>query len=268
MADDLHWTSAITSVRPNELRLRGYRIDALMGRASFAEVVWLALRGELPTPAEGRVFEAILVSSVDHGATPPSALAARTAASTGAALNAAVAAGILSINRVHGGAGEEALELLQAAARRLDPARAGADVADVAGAVVAEARAQKRRLPGFGHRIHTEDPRAARLLALAAAEGVAGVHVALARAVEAALAAQSGRALPLNVDGAIAAVLGDMGFAPELASGLFLLARVPGLMAHVREERERERPMRRIHPTDHGYDGPAERDVPAERSRG
>jgi citrate synthase len=267
MADELHWESAITDVRPNELRLRGFRLDDLMGRATFAEVVWLALRGELPTPAEGRVFEAILVSSIDHGATPPSCLAAITAASTGAPLNASVAAGILSINRVHGGAGEEALELFRAAAARLGGPDGldGPDAADVARAVVAEARAQKRRLPGFGHRIHTNDPRAVRLLALAEAEGVAGVHVALARALEGALGAQGAKPLPLNVDGAIAAVLGDMGFAPELALGLFLLARVPGLMAHVREERERQKPMRRIHPSDHGYDGPPPRELPAER---
>ena len=260
--DELHWNTAVTSVEPGEVRVRGYSLAELIGRVSFAEAIWLVLRGELPTPPEARVFEAVLVSTIDHGATPPSCLAARTAASTGAPLSAAVASGVLCVNRVHGGAGEEALELFRAAA-----GRAGCDVPMAAKAAVAEARATGRRLPGYGHRVHPRDPRAVRLLEVAEAEGVAGVHVALAREIETELAAQTGRSLALNIDGAMAAVLGDLGFPPDLAGGAFLLARVPGLIAHVREERERCRPMRRIHPTDHGYDGPPPRDLPEDRRR-
>ena len=91
---DLTWNTSITKVEPNELRLRGYRIDELMGRIGFAEAIFLALKGRLPSQAEGKLVNAIFVSSIDHGPTPPSALATRTAASTGASLNAAVATGI------------------------------------------------------------------------------------------------------------------------------------------------------------------------------
>jgi citrate synthase len=101
---DMTWNTSITKVGPNELQLRGYRIDELMGNIGFAEGIFLALRGRLPSDAEYTLFNAIFTSSIDHGPTPPSALATRTAASTGASLNAAVAAGILSINRFHGGA--------------------------------------------------------------------------------------------------------------------------------------------------------------------
>ncbi len=90
--DDLHWTTAITRISPNEIRLRGYRIDELMGEITFSQAIYLALTGNLPTEPVGRLLDAIFVSSIDHGASPPSALAARTSASTGAPFNAAISA--------------------------------------------------------------------------------------------------------------------------------------------------------------------------------
>jgi len=112
---------------------------------------------------------------------------------------------------------------------------------------------------GLGHRLHTADPRAARLFALADEVGVAGQGVGSARAVAQALAAQSGRALPVNVDGAIAAILLDLGIAPGLANAFFIMARVPGLVAQAYEEQARERPMRAIDPSGAVYDGPPPR---------
>ena len=98
------WNSAITRVESNKVAVRGYNIADLMGQVSFGAAVYLILSAELPSQAVARLMDAILVSSIDHGATPPSALAARTVASTGATLSASVAAGIMSINRHHGGA--------------------------------------------------------------------------------------------------------------------------------------------------------------------
>jgi citrate synthase len=258
MMSDLHWTTAITSVKPNELRLRGYCIDQLLGGVTFGQAVYLVLKGELPSPEVGRMMDAMLVSSIDHGATPPSALAARTAASTGATLSASIAAGLLAINRYHGGAIEGCMQLLYDAVGRLDE---GHTPDDVATQVVAELRAQKKRAPGFGHRIHTDDPRTKRLLALAGELGVSGDGVAMARAFETALEASLGRRLPLNVDGALAALLVDLDFPPELGNAFFIVARVTGLAAHAHEEMARQRPMRRIHPTDHEYDGPPPRET-------
>ncbi len=257
MSQDLHWTTGITRIESNEVRLRGYRIDELMGEITFAQAVYLALMGELPSPKVGKLIDAILVSSIDHGATPPSALAARTTASTGAPINAAVAVGVLSINRYHGGAIEGCMHLLLDAAERLD----GENYDQVAAEVVAELRAAKKRAPGFGHRIHSDDPRTKRLLALADEAGVSGAGIGLARAFEKALAESLGRPLPLNVDGAIAAVLVDLEVPTELANAFFFMARVPGLTAHVYEEMTRMRPMRRVHPTDHDYDGPEPREL-------
>src|SRR6266566_1092343 len=106
------WNTAVTRVEPNRVAVRGYDIADLMGRVSFGAAVHLILTGELPAPPVARLMDAVLVSSIDHGATPPSVLAARTVASTGASLSASVAAGIMSINKHHGGAIEDCARTL------------------------------------------------------------------------------------------------------------------------------------------------------------
>ncbi len=255
MADK--WFTGITDVGPNKIRLRGYPIEELMGRKSFAEVVWLALRGELPSPAEGRLLDAVLVSSVDHGVTPPSTLAARAAASTGAPVNAALASGVLAVNRFHGGAVEGCMNTLAEALAYMK--EKGVSREEAAAATVERYREAGRRVEGFGHRLHDDDPRAARLFALAEELGLAGEGIPMARAFEAAFVKVAGKALPLNVDGAVAACLFDLGFGPHVANAFFILARMPGWLAHVVEEWTRERPMRRIEPSAWAYDGPGER---------
>src|SRR5436853_7796443 len=112
------WHSAITRIEPNRVAVRGYDIADLMGRVSFGAAVYLILTGELPSPPVAHLMDAVLVASIDHGATPPSALAARTVASTGASLSASVAAGIMSINRHHGGAIENCARQLKVIADR------------------------------------------------------------------------------------------------------------------------------------------------------
>jgi citrate synthase len=229
-----------------------------MGRITFGQAVYLALKGELPSPGVGRLMDAMLVSSIDHGATPPSALAARTVASTGATLSASVATGVLAINRYHGGAIEGCMQLLLEAIDRID---ADHSPAQVASDMLTELKAQKKRAPGFGHRIHTDDPRTNRLLALAEELGISDQGVTMARAFEQALEESVGRRLPLNVDGALAALLVDLDFPPELGNAFFIIARVTGLAAHAHEETTGQRPMRHIHPTDHEYDGPTPREL-------
>jgi citrate synthase len=210
-------------------------------------------------------MEAMLVSFIDHGATPPSTLAARNTATTGAPLRACVAAGILGFGRYHGGDIESCMQFLD---NGLDLVRSGRTYRDAATELVKRCQQTRETPPGFGHRYHTRDPRAARLFQMALELEVEGHHIQMIRAVEFVLSAQpdeNGRTLPVNIDGAIAAVCGDLGLPSAIADALFVISRVPGIAAHAEEERERQQPMRQIDPKDHVYDGPSERRLPERR---
>ena len=259
------WQSALTSIAPNKILIRGYPLDEMMGRLSFAEAVYLLLMGELPSPAIGRMFNAILVSSIDHGVTPPSTLAARNVATSGAPMKDCVAAGVLAFGPHHGGDIETCMRFLDTG---LALVRAGRTPQDAATTLVEQCVREHETPAGFGHRFHTRDPRAARLFQMALELELEGEHVRMLRQIERALDARRdelGRPMPVNVDGAIAAISADLGFAYELGNAMFLVSRLPGLIAHAHEERTRQAPMRQIDPKDHDYDGSSERRLPETR---
>ena len=259
------WQSSLTEIEPNKILIRGYPLDEMMGRLGFAEAVYLLLMGELPTPAIGRMLNAVLVSSIDHGVTPPSTLAARNVATSGAPLKDCVASGILAFGPHHGGDIESCMRFLDGGLTQM---RAGKTLQQAAESIVGECVRTSEVPPGFGHRFHTRDPRAARLFQMALELEVEGEHVRLIRVTERVLevhAAAFGRPLPVNVDGAIAAICADLGFAYELGNAIFLISRLPGLIAHAHEERTRQAPMRQIDPTDHAYDGSGQRRLPEGR---
>ena len=259
------WLTSLTAIEPNKIQVRGYSLDEMMGRLGFAEAVYLLLMGELPTPTIGRILNAVLVSSIDHGVTPPSTLAARNVATSGAPLKDCVAAGILAFGPHHGCDIESCMRFLD---RGLTLMRFGKTMQQAAEAIVTECADQHEVPPGFGHRFHTRDPRAARLFQMALELEVEGEHVRLIRAAERVLADQEERfkrPLPVNVDGAIAAICADLGFAYELGNAIFLISRLPGLIAHAHEERTRQSPMRQIDPKDHDYDGALDRRLPEGR---
>lgn len=251
-----NWKTKLTRVAPGEIRVRGYNITELMDQLSFADSIYLLLKGELPGPAESALMNAILVSSIDHGATPPSVLAARTVLSGGNSLNAAIAGGVLAIGDSHGGAIEQAAKIMQEWVLRLNDDFSPDKAAEQ---IVNELKEARRRMPGFGHRIHTQDPRTKKLFSIAKLHNQSGRHIELCRSIESALEKSTGRKLPVNVDGAIAAVISDMGFDWRLGKGFFIISRVPGLLAHAYEELSRERPMRKLGPFPHDYDGPSDR---------
>ena len=262
---DERWQTALTDIAPNKILIRGYPLDEMMGRLSFAEAMYLLLMGELPTAAIGRMFNAILVSSIDHGVTPPSTLAARNVATSGAPMKDCVAAGILAFGPHHGGDIETCMRFLDTG---LALVRGGQSLHDAAKSLVDGCVRQRDTPPGFGHRFHTRDPRAARLFQMALELELEGEHVRMLRAIERALEARKDefdRPVPVNVDGAIAAISADLGFAYELGNAMFLVSRLPGLIAHAHEERTRQTPMRQIDPKDHDYDGSGERRLPGTR---
>jgi citrate synthase len=259
------WRTALTCIEPNKILVRGYALDEIMGRLTFGEAIYLLLVGEIPSPGMGRLMEALLVSFIDHGATPPSTMAARNTATTGAPLRACVAAGVLGFGRYHGGDIESCMQFLDTG---LDMVRKGKTVREAATQIVRKSLEAGDTPPGFGHRFHTRDPRAARLFQMALELEVESDHVQMIRAVEMVLhdyPDAEGRTLPVNIDGAIAAVCGDLGIPPTIADALFIVSRVPGIAAHADEERQRQQPMRQIDPKEHMYDGPSERRLPERR---
>ena len=237
----------------------------MMGRVGFGDAIYLLLVGELPSPSVSRIVSAILVSSVDHGAMPPSTVVARNVATTGAPLRAAVAAGVLSFGSYHGGDVEACMDMLD---EGLALRRAGQSYQEAARTLVQRTIDAGRRVPGLGHRLHTHDPRAMKLLQMAYELDLEGEHIPLLRAVDQTLAEVLGPGharVHANVDGAIAAICGDLGLDHEIGNALFIISRVPGLIAHAHEEKLRERPMRSIDPRNHEYDGPPERRLPQTR---
>ena len=258
------WRTALTSIAPNAIMVRGYVLDEMMGRLSFADAVYLLLMGELPTPAIGRMLNAILVSSIDHGVAPPSTLAARHVATSGAPLKDCVAAGILAFGPHHGGDIESCMRFLD---QGLTCVRDGLSLPEAADRIVDDIVKDGQKPPGFGHRIHSRDPRASRLFQMAMELELDGEHVRMLRAIERVLSGREATLgpLPVNVDGAIAAISADLGFAYELGNAIFLISRLPGLIAHAHEERARQKPMRQIDPKDHDYDGSRERRLPEGR---
>jgi citrate synthase len=263
-ATDSKWRTALTCIEPNKILVRGYPLDEMMGRLTFGEAIYTLLVGEVPSPAIGSLMEAMLVSFIDHGATPPSTLAARNTATTGAPLRACVAAGVLGFGRFHGGDIEACMAVLDSG---LDLVRKGTSYHDAAEQIVERCLQSDEGIPGFGHRYHTRDPRAARLFQMALELEVEGEHVQMIRAMETIQTERphTGAPLPVNIDGAIAAVCGDLGIPPLVANALFIISRVPGIAAQAREELERYHPMRQIDPKDHIYDGPSQRRLPERR---
>ncbi|MEG0002342.1 MAG: citryl-CoA lyase [Comamonas sp.] len=260
------WSTSIIDIRPGVINTRGIPIQDLIGKISFPQMIWLMLRGDLPGAEQARLLEATLVAAVDHGPQAPSIAIARMSVTCGLPLNGAMASAINVLDDVHGGAGEQCLMLYQSIAQLLPEGpgphpEALLDRAVDQGleAFVAE---HGKIIPGFGHRFHPIDPRVAPLLALvneAAEQGhVAGTYARISRAVERGIQRRTGKALPMNIDGVTAAVYGELGFAPALARGIFILSRSVGILSHAWEQSQQGHRIKGPMPTSipYRYTGP------------
>ena len=260
------WRTDIIDMKPGVIRFRGYAIEDLIGRVGFVQMIWLMLRGELPDPRQAALLETALMSGVDHGPQAPSIAIARMATTCGVGLNNAMATAVNVLGDVHGGAGEQAVELYDDILRRID---AGADEVAATEAGLAEfTRQHGKIIPGFGHRFHPVDPRSPRLLELvdqAVAAGVVpGRHARVARRIEATLERQKGRRIPMNIDGSTAVIYAELGFPAPLARGLFCLSRSVGILAHAWEQTQQGGRNKGPIPRQYvpSYGGPAPRPVP------
>ncbi|WP_027037685.1 citryl-CoA lyase [Mesorhizobium ciceri] len=232
------WQTDIIEMRPGVIRLRGYEIQDLIGRVSFPAVIWLMLRGELPSEDQAELLGIALAAAVDHGPQAPSIAIARMAATCGVGINSAMASAINVLGDVHGGAGEQALSFYGDIAGAID---AGMTPNEAVSARLDRFFAEEKGyVPGLGHRFHPVDPRAPRLLELtrefAVRGAVNGRFADIAEAIEADVARRRGKKIPLNIDGATAVIYGELGFPPPLTRGLFVLSRSVGILAHAWEQ--------------------------------
>ena len=240
--------TAISRVERDKIVTRGYNQKDLIEKIRYSDMVYLLLKGRLPSVREGKLFNHVLVSFCDHGVTPPSTQTARLITSSGSPVNSAIAGALLSFGHKHAGAIQQSMELYQSSISSLHLIEdSGIDnklIAGLAIDIVSEYLGENKKIPGFGHRYHKVDPRAEKLMELAITEGLIGPHVKLALAIEDLLFER--KKIRLNVDGANAAILSDLGFDPELGLGVFIVGRVPGILAHIREEKMDEKEFRRF----------------------
>jgi citrate synthase len=255
------WSTKISRVLDGRVIIRGYSHEKLIGDRSYADGVFLTLRGELPTPNEARMVDAMLNSLLDHGFVAASVLAARYCASGNPQLIPATAAGLLT-------AGSNTISP-QHTAQFLDEAwqlmeRESLSIEETAKRVVAQVRATKRRVPGYGHPTHKgDDFRATKLWSIAAECGFIGDRTRLYQEIHAEFVRVTGKKeICINVDGALACIMVEMGFRPLQMVSIAALAVLPGILAHVIEEIEEGKPLRIVRDEDQNYIGTAERSVP------
>jgi len=205
--------------------VRGKPLEKVM-EMEFADAIWLTLKGEEPSEEESKIFNTILSCCVDHGVGNPSTVAARTVQSGGNEMNSSVAAGVIALGDKHGGAIEDAMKMLQNNKEARE---------------IVEGRLERgKTIPGIGHKVYKdEDPRARKIIEKAEELNIADQSVQKISDIR-RIFAEEKVDLVMNVDGAIAAVMSDLGWDYRLGKGLFIIARTPGLVAHVREEMDEE----------------------------
>lgn len=233
------WKTSVTRVEPNRIITRGYPQEDIIGNLSFPEMVYLLIKGEIPSKNESNMLEAILISFCDHSVTPPSTQAARLMASAGSPMHACVSGGLLAFGKNHAGAIERAMKTFQEGIKRSKD-----DIETVALEIIDKSLEKGNKIPGFGHRYHTEDPRAPKLIELAKKCGCSGIHTELALTIQSILLEKKG--IKMNIDGANGAILSDMGFDWSIGTGVFMIGRLPAIIAHVHEEKTREEPFRKL----------------------
>ncbi len=254
------WRTAISRFSSESVEIAGYKHEDLIRKLDFAGSLFVLYQQRMPKPAEAKLLNAMLIAAIDHSIVASSAVT-RIVSASGVPLQASVAAGILTIGDIHGGAGQELSRRLEEwvgeARRDQLPLR------DKATQIVQALRQAGERLEGYGHPLHPKgDGRVDALVGVANELGLAGPHLEIALAISDAIQVASGKSLPLNIDGVIAALASDLGFNWRLGRAFIFVPRAAGLAAHAMEEATRERGWRKIaSPEDIEYDGPAPRSV-------
>lgn len=231
--------TSICSSDAESIHIRGKNLcEELIGKVDFTSYFWFLVTGQQPSAVQRDFADAMLVALAEHGLVPSVVAARMTYAAAPEAFQGAVAAGLLGCGSVVLGSAEVAGRFLNDI---VQSARQGdGDINAAARARIVDLRAARKAVPGFGHPQHQGgDPRANLLLAMAAERGVDGPYLQALRAVQDALPDVIGRALPININGAIPSILLDIGFPLQSLKAIGLLARTAGLIGHLTEEAER-----------------------------
>jgi citrate synthase len=235
VADTSTFRSDLARSTATTVHVRDFDLcNDLLGKVTLTEMVFVTMKGKLPSAAEARVLDACLVALVEHGITPSSIATRITYLGAPESMQAAVAAGLLGLGSVFVGTIEGSARMLYDA---LNDKPADHDLAALADAVVEGLIAKRQPVPGLGHPVHRPiDPRAQRLFEIAEENGKSGRYVQLMRLIHAAAERRTGRVLPLNATGAIGAIVLELGFDPRISRGFGLMSRTIGLVAHIYEE--------------------------------
>ena len=228
---DIAWS------QPDRIVIRGKNLaDDILGQMNLGDFAYFQLTGKTATPQQSRVFNAILITLVEHGITPSALVARLTYAGAPESLQAAVAAGLCGLGTVFVGTTEGAAKMLYEA---LPDPGAETDLAQLARDTVALFREKKQIIPGIGHPVHKPiDPRTPVLFAIAEKNGFRGRYVALLEAIAATAEQRLNRTLPINATGAIGAICCEFGFPWKIVRGFGVMARAIGLVGHIQEESE------------------------------
>jgi citrate synthase len=238
-----YWMSRISAVNGEEVLIRGYDLEELIGNLPFTAAIFLMIRGELPTPSQVRVLDGVLSAILDYSLEKPGTVAARYAVSANPSMAVGLAAACMSVGSHTLATEDTSRFILDAYAKHQE---SGLSVSEFAEREVADLRRARRRIPGLGHPVFKKvDPRAALLRQLALDEGCWSPAAELYEEFHAAFIRQSGKHdIPINDVGAMAAVLVGLGFTPAEGTGVAVLSTLPGVIAHVSEELTSGRPIR------------------------
>lgn len=225
----------IASSTPDTITVFGKDFsNEILGHLSFGDMAFLELTGRPPEPNESRMFNAMLVTLVEHGLTPSTLATRLTYLGAPEAMQAAVAAGLCGLGSVFVGSVEGTAKMLYEAMPSPLPAE---QLPEIARETVAAFARGGRIVPGIGHPIHKPvDPRAPRLAQLARETGFSGAYVALVQEIAAAATAEKGKPLPTNATGMLGALCCEMGFEWHICRGIGVMARAVGLVGHILEE--------------------------------
>jgi citrate synthase len=226
---EMGWSTA------DRITVRGHDLtEDLLGKIDLGGMAFLEITGRRPNEREAQVFNALLVTLVEHGMTPQAIATRMVYLAAPEALQGAVAAGLLGVGSVFAGGAEQVARILQNA---LKDRPANSDLAAIADEIVADCAQRKAPVPGIGHTMHKQgDPRTPVLFAIAERNGFRGRYVALMEEIGKSAQRRLGRSLPVNATGAMGAILSELGFPWQLCRGVAVIGRAIGLVGHVAEE--------------------------------